>query len=85
LITSLAEIYGSRLLAVVLTGMGNDGARGVRAVKAAGGKIIAEAEDSAVVFGMPREAIQTGVVDKVLPIDGMAREILSSCGFFLKL
>jgi two-component system chemotaxis response regulator CheB len=82
MITSCAGIYGPRLLAVVLTGMGNDGARGVKVAKAAGGKIIAESEDSAVVFGMPREAIQTGVVDKVLPIDGMAREIILSCGLF---
>jgi two-component system chemotaxis response regulator CheB len=77
---SLAQIYGPRLLAVVLTGMGNDGSRGVRAVKTSGGEIMAEAEESAVVFGMPREAIATGVVDKIVPIERMAREILLRCG-----
>lgn len=83
--TSLADIYGPRMLAVVLTGMGNDGSRGVRAVKAAGGAVLAEAEESAVVFGMPREAIATGVVDKVAPLERMAREIILRCGIVPKI
>jgi two-component system chemotaxis response regulator CheB len=78
--SSLADIYGGRLLAVVLTGMGNDGSRGVREVKGAGGQVIAEAEESAIVFGMPREAIATGVVDRVASLDSMAREIIMRCG-----
>lgn len=73
--SSLASLYGPRLLAVVLTGMGNDGSKGVRDVKAAGGVVLAEAEESAVVFGMPREAIATGVVSGIAPIDRMSREI----------
>jgi len=77
---SLAEICGPKLLAVVLTGMGNDGSLGVKAVKSAGGQILAESEESSVVFGMPREAIATGLVDKVASIDKMAREILIRCG-----
>ncbi|RII27615.1 MAG: chemotaxis response regulator protein-glutamate methylesterase [Geobacter sp.] len=77
---SLAGIYGERVLAVVLTGMGNDGSRGVRAVKEAGGQVLAESEESSVVFGMPREAIATGVVDGVAPLDRMAREIMFRCG-----
>jgi two-component system chemotaxis response regulator CheB len=77
---SLAPIYGPRMLAVVLTGMGNDGSKGVRAVKGAKGEVLAESEESAVVFGMPREAIATGMVDKVAPIDRMAREIVMRCG-----
>ena len=78
--TSLAGIYGQRLLAVVLTGMGNDGSKGVRAVKKIGGEVLAESEESAVVFGMPREAIATGLVDKVVPLPRMAREIILRCG-----
>jgi two-component system chemotaxis response regulator CheB len=78
--TSLAAIYGPRLLSVVLTGMGNDGSRGVREVKAGGGNVVAESEDSAVVYGMPREAIATGLVDRVAPLEGMARAILLLCG-----
>lgn len=78
---SCAEIYQNRMLAVVLTGMGNDGACGVREVKRVGAQVIAESEESAVVFGMPREAIATGVVDRVVPMDGMVREIMHRCGF----
>lgn len=78
--TSLAALYGARLLAVVLTGMGNDGSKGVRAVKGAAGEVLAESEESAVVFGMPREAIATGLVDKVAPLDRIAREIILRCG-----
>jgi len=81
--TSCAKIYGPRLLAVVLTGMGNDGRQGVKAAKAAGAMILAESEESAVVFGMPREAIATGMVDAIAPIDGMAREIVLRCGIIL--
>lgn len=77
---SLAAIYGPRLLAVVLTGMGNDGKEGVKAIKAVGGNILAESEESAVVFGMPREAIATGVVDKVAPLERMADEIMVYSG-----
>ena len=77
---SLAPIYGPGLLAVVLTGMGNDGSKGVQAVKAAEGMVLAESEESAVVFGMPREAIATGLVDKVSPLNRMAREIILRCG-----
>ena len=68
LLVSAAAAYGSRLVSVVLTGMGDDGASGTRAVRAAGGLTIAEAEESCVVFGMPREAIRTGAVQRVLPL-----------------
>jgi two-component system, chemotaxis family, protein-glutamate methylesterase/glutaminase len=81
---SLAEIYRSRMLAVVLTGMGNDGAKGVREAKRLGAQVLAESEESAVVFGMPREAIATGLVDRVAPIDAMAREIVYRCGLMPK-
>jgi two-component system chemotaxis response regulator CheB len=80
MLTSLAQICGPKLLAVVLTGMGNDGSRGVKAVKSAGGQVLAESEESSVVFGMPREAIATGLVDKVAPLEKMAREIVLRCG-----
>jgi two-component system chemotaxis response regulator CheB len=83
LLASAAEAYGSRLLAVVLTGMGDDGSRGIRAARAAGGLTIAEAEESCVVFGMPREAIRTGAVQRILPLPGIgaviAREVASRC------
>jgi two-component system chemotaxis response regulator CheB len=68
LFESAAKAFGSELLAVVLTGMGDDGRRGVEAVKAAGGTVIAESEETAVIFGMPQQAIRTGAVDEVLSL-----------------
>jgi two-component system, chemotaxis family, protein-glutamate methylesterase/glutaminase len=68
LFESVARVLGSKALAVVLTGMGSDGAAGVREVDAAGGEVWAESEETAVVFGMPQEAISTGVVKRVLPL-----------------
>lgn len=79
LLSSAAPLFGERLLGVVLTGMGNDGARGVRAINHAGGKVIAEAEESCVVFGMPKEAIATGCVDHVVPLSQVCRQILRCC------
>ncbi|MCM0082996.1 chemotaxis-specific protein-glutamate methyltransferase CheB [Geomonas sp. Red32] len=77
---SCAELYRERMLAVVLTGMGNDGAQGVKEAKRLGAQVVAEAEESSVVFGMPREAIATGVVDRVVPMDLMVREIVARSG-----
>lgn len=79
LLASAAPLFGSRLLGVVLTGMGNDGARGVQVVKEHGGTVLAEAEESCVVFGMPKEAIATGKVDAIVPLPQMCREILRRC------
>jgi two-component system chemotaxis response regulator CheB len=78
---SASGIFGARLLGVVLTGMGNDGARGTAIIKDGGGQAIAEAEETSVVFGMPKEAIATGKVDKVVPLPLVCGEILRRCGF----
>jgi two-component system chemotaxis response regulator CheB len=74
---SAAKQFGSDLLAVVLTGMGDDGRRGVQAVKHHGGRVIAESEETAVIFGMPQRAIRTGFVDAVLPLFEIATAIQS--------
>ncbi len=76
MLESCASIYRNRMMAVILTGMGNDGSKGVRAVHKQGGYVIAESDESSVVFGMPREAIATGVVDRVVTLDRVSREIL---------
>ena len=71
LFASAALAFGARVCAVVLTGMGNDGRRGVEEVKAAGGLAFAESEETAVVYGMPKEAVETGKVDEVLSLTGI--------------
>lgn len=64
-----AQAYGSRVVGVVLTGMGKDGALGLAAVKASGGRTVAQDRGSSVVYGMPRAAAELGVVDEVAPLD----------------
>jgi two-component system chemotaxis response regulator CheB len=68
LFESAADVFGQAVTAVVLTGMGNDGVEGLRAVKRAGGLVIAQNEATSVIYGMPREAVAAGVVDLELPI-----------------
>jgi two-component system chemotaxis response regulator CheB len=72
---SAAEYAGAMTIGVVLTGMGNDGAKGVQAVRAAGGISLAQNESTAVIFGMPQEAIATGAVDQTLPMESIYRAI----------
>jgi two-component system chemotaxis response regulator CheB len=72
---SAAAYGGANVVGVVLTGMGNDGARGVQALKAARGRVLAQDEASSVIFGMPAEAIRTGAVDQVVGIDEMYHAI----------
>jgi two-component system, chemotaxis family, protein-glutamate methylesterase/glutaminase len=81
LFLSVARVMSHRTLAVVLTGMGDDGAQGVVALKQAGGRVLAESEQTAVVYGMPKVAAQTGCVDEQLPLPELVsrvRELLSS-------
>jgi two-component system chemotaxis response regulator CheB len=76
MLESCAGIYRKRMIAVILTGMGNDGSKGVRAVHEQGGYVIAESDETAIVYGMPREAVATGIVDRVVPLYRVSREIL---------
>jgi two-component system chemotaxis response regulator CheB len=77
LFSSAAKHFGSDLLAVILTGMGDDGSRGAQDVKEQGGTVIAESEETAVIFGMPQQAIRGGHVDQVLPLHELPAAILS--------
>jgi two-component system, chemotaxis family, protein-glutamate methylesterase/glutaminase len=77
LFQSAAEIFGSRTLAVVMTGMGDDGKEGCAWIKAQGGTVITEAENSCVIYGMPRSVAEAGLSDVAVPLDQMAPAILS--------
>ena len=68
---SAAEYAGPMTIGVILTGMGNDGSKGVQTVKNVGGHVIAQDESSAIIFGMPQEAIKTGAVDQVLAMESI--------------
>ena len=75
LIEDAARTYGERLLLVVLTGMGNDGLRGAREVRRRGGRILAEAQDSCTVYGMPRAIVEAKLADDVMHLDRLAEAI----------
>jgi two-component system chemotaxis response regulator CheB len=73
---SAADVYGDRVLGVVMTGMGNDGREGAAWIKARGGGILTEAEESCVVYGMPRAVVEAGLSDEAVPLRRMAEAIL---------
>lgn len=76
LFRSIASVYQGRALGVIMTGMGCDGTLGLRLMKRQGAQVIAQDQASCVVYGMPMEAVKAGVVDVVLPLSGLAAEIL---------
>lgn len=73
---SAARAYGEECIGVLLTGLGSDGAKGIKAIRDAGGSTIAEDQSTCVVFGMPKAAIEMGCVDEVAPLDQVAGAIL---------
>jgi two-component system chemotaxis response regulator CheB len=77
LMASVARAYGGQAVGVVLTGMGSDGVEGLRAIREAGGRTLAESEESCVIYGMPKAAAEAGVVDRVVTLPRMADEILA--------
>ena len=77
---SIAKTYGSNTVGVILTGMGRDGADGMKAIREMGGKTIACDEETSIIFGMPKEAIKLGCIDKIVPLHEIADEIMKSLG-----
>jgi len=77
LFKTASEHFGSSLVSVVLTGMGNDGAEGTKMVKQAGGITIAQDEATSMIFGMPQAAIETGCIDLTLPLNEISLKLIS--------
>ena len=75
---SAVDLFGRRMVGVIMTGMGSDGADAMARVKRAGGKTIAEHESTCVVYGMPRSVVERGVADKVVPLPRIADEIVNA-------
>ena len=76
LFRSAADVYGAGVLALVMTGMGNDGLLGARHIRAQGGRIITEAESSCVVYGMPRTVVEAELSDRQIPLESMGSTLL---------
>ncbi len=76
LFRSVAKVAGSNAVGIIMTGMGSDGALGLQEMHEAGAHTVAQDEATSVVFGMPKEAIKLGAVDRVLPLQELAREIM---------
>jgi two-component system chemotaxis response regulator CheB len=75
-VRSVAKTAGASALGVIMTGMGDDGAAGLLEMHCADALTVAQDEDSCVVYGMPREAVKRGTVDKILPLAAIGREIM---------
>jgi len=78
MMSSISEIFGQKIMGVVLTGMGSDGKTGMLEIKKNGGYTIVESEETAVVFGMPSEVIKAGAAEKVLPISKIPIEMIKA-------
>ncbi len=76
LLNSVVPIYGQKAVGVILTGMGSDGSDGIRCLKSAGGRVIAEDESTCVVYGMPKSVIERKLADFILPINKIAESIM---------
>lgn len=77
---SVSNIRSLKKIAVIMTGMGSDGANGIKKIYESGGYTIAQDEESSVVFGMPKAAINNGCINKVLPLSEISKEILNIMG-----
>jgi two-component system chemotaxis response regulator CheB len=78
LMLSAVESHSGQILGVILTGLGNDGEMGMKAIKDSGGRTIAESEESCIVYGMPKSVISAGLADKIVPLEEVAGEIINA-------
>ncbi len=78
LFRSVAKVAGANALGVIMTGMGDDGARGLLDMHDKGARTLAQDEDSCVVFGMPKEAIKLGAAQRIVPLSAIAGEIVGA-------
>lgn len=81
LFKSTAQYAGANAVGVIVTGMGSDGARGMVKMREAGARTIGQDEASCVVYGMPKEAVKTGAVEIVAPLDCIAQETINASNF----
>jgi two-component system chemotaxis response regulator CheB len=79
-IADVTEAWGERTLLVVLTGMGRDGAKGARAVREAGGRVLCQTAETCTVYGMPRAVVEEGLADHTFALDEMADAIAAEAG-----
>ena len=79
LFKSVAEEFGDRAIGVIMTGMGEDGAHGLGLIKAAGGSTIAQSEQSCIVFGMPKAAIERGHAMRIVDLEALANTLQAQC------
>src|SRR5260221_11444080 len=78
LMLSVAEVFGAKAVGVILTGMGSDGVKGMTAISNAGGITLGQDEATSAVYGMPRVCAEQGVLQKILPLGGIAAELLAA-------
>lgn len=78
---AVASVYGGSAVGVLLTGMGSDGLKGMKAIKEGGGQTIAQ-DESALIFGMPRVVIEAGLADQILPMEKITEEIIRNVSLF---
>src|SRR5207249_10816421 len=78
LMATVAKAYGARCMGIVLTGMGTDGVEGLRAIREAGGRTLAESQETCVIYGMPKAAREAGAAEHAVPLPRVADEILAA-------
>ena len=77
LMISAVDNFSGHVLGIILTGLGNDGLKGMKEIKNSGGRTIAESEATCVVYGMPKAVVDSGIADKVVPVEEIAGEIIN--------